>query len=352
MFGTLRLFLACTVVIYHGGYHPYGLLTGVSAVTVFYMISGYVISGLYTTKFTKVKNARYFYIDRLIRIAPQYYFYLLITIIIFHIPWGIEGIPDSKITVLNLASNITLLPLGLRIYLPSSLNPMATIFPLVGTTWSLANEFIFYLIAPLVLVVPVFTFSALFTSLCVFCLASHGILSIYQFSYWVLPGPLVFFLIGHFIYQRKWAYLTLTIIILFLNHLHLIYSGLISRYSGLEATGFNLDIYIGLYFGLIIILFLRSLKPNVIDNWLGSISYGCFLCHFPIYALFIVASKRGLIHLGDNQLMYPIIVLLLSCGLGVFSYHFIEKPLRKYRFQRRFNKMDNIDKTVMPYLPS
>ncbi len=347
MFGTLRLFLACMVVLYHTGYHPFGLLTGVAAVTVFYMISGYVISGLYTTKFIKVSNAHHFYIDRFIRIAPQYYFYLLITFLTFYIPWGTDSAPVRNLTTLNLISNVTLIPLGLTTYLPASLNPMATIFPLIGPTWSLANEFIFYLIAPVVLVIPFVTFSALVTSLCVFCLASHGILTIYGFTYWFLPGPLVFFLIGHFIYQRKWWYLTSTMMILFINHLHLISLGRISIYSGIEATGFNLEIYIGLYCGLIIILFLKNLRPNVIDNWLGSISYGCFLNHF------LLISAMPFLHI-QTVFTFTCTLLILSCCLGTFSFYCIEKPMRKYCRQRRFiknNKVD-LDKTAMPYLPS
>jgi len=84
MFGTLRFFLALTVVAYHIGYHPMGLYIGVSAVMVFYMVSGYVMSALYTNRFVTVKNARYFYMERIIRIAPQYYFYLSIAFFLYY----------------------------------------------------------------------------------------------------------------------------------------------------------------------------------------------------------------------------------------------------------------------------
>jgi peptidoglycan/LPS O-acetylase OafA/YrhL len=161
-------------------------------------------------------------------------------------------------------------------------------------------------------------------------------LSIYYFSYWALPGPLVFFFIGHFIYQRKWFYLVSTLAILVINHIHLIYSGHIARYAGLEATGLNLDIYVGLYFGVIAILFLKNLKPNRIDNWLGSISYGCFLCHIPVYTLFAAAIRQGIIHPEGTALIHAMI-LLSSCILGLFSFYCIEKPLRKYRNVWRFN---------------
>ena len=107
MLGILRLFLAAAVVYYHCSYKPYDYLMGVVAVVVFYMLSGFVVTGLYKNAFNNQKMLA-FYRDRCLRLLPQYYFYLLLYTLFFGFTyWFIQG---SQLTFQNLFSNFTLLP--------------------------------------------------------------------------------------------------------------------------------------------------------------------------------------------------------------------------------------------------
>ena len=71
MFGYLRIILASIVVIFHAGYSPCGIRMGVSAVIVFFILSGLAMSGLYANGFATIMNAPHFYLERVTRIMPQ-----------------------------------------------------------------------------------------------------------------------------------------------------------------------------------------------------------------------------------------------------------------------------------------
>jgi len=312
MFGILRFFLALTVVVYHMGYHPMGLYIGVSAVMVFYMISGYVISALYSSRFISIKNARHFYIERFIRIAPQYYFYLAIALLLFY-----KDIYMFSSTGINAISNVALIPLGF-----SEIFSSLHLFAIIPPTFSLANEFLLYLISPIILVFPVAALIVLSLSLGVFILASHGLILMPDTYFFVFPGPLIFFLLGHFIRKSDWKCLVVTVIVLTLNFSHL-------AYTQLAASGYINEIYLGLYSGVFLLLLLRNRKPRLIDNWLGAVSYGCFLSHMLLH---IVLSHYWK---ASSPLLYNFVLIFLSVACGCLSFLLIEWPTIKYRSHLR-----------------
>ena len=326
MFGALRFFLASLVVIYHAGYTPLGVRVGVSAVIVFYMISGFVISALYSSRFVdeRATYALRFYIERFVRIAPQYYFYLIFFLFfLYNFDLWYPAFPAREFTLMDAFTNFTLIPMALTIYFPSLLQ-----FAVIGQAVSLATECLFYFIVPLLHMFPRSFFrhvSVIITmlSLIVFCLATNELLPIVIYSYNFLPGPLIFFFIGYFIYKRQWVYLGSIIFILLVNQSCLYHFGLLT-------AGFNLDIYVGLYFGLIIIPILKNKKTNYIDNLLGAISYGCFLGH----GIILLAFRRYEI-LSHDKLIFTLLLLFLSLSAGCLSYFLVEKPTLKYRRQFR-----------------
>ena len=76
MLGTLRLVLALMVVLSHAGVRVAGLNPGVIAVIGFYLISGYVMAGLIRRHYRQPAQAGAFYLDRAVRLLPQYFFYI------------------------------------------------------------------------------------------------------------------------------------------------------------------------------------------------------------------------------------------------------------------------------------
>ncbi len=73
MLGTFRLFLAMLVASSHTGLSLAGLNPGVMAVVGFYLISGYVTAGLMARHYSDPSQVSSFYLDRAIRLLPQYF---------------------------------------------------------------------------------------------------------------------------------------------------------------------------------------------------------------------------------------------------------------------------------------
>jgi peptidoglycan/LPS O-acetylase OafA/YrhL len=210
-----------------------------------------------------------------------------------------------------------LVPLGL-----STVFPSLHLSPLIPPTFSLANEFLLYLMTPVVLLFSSVTLPALCLCLGLFCLSSFGAISFPDTYFLFIPGPLIFFLLGHFICKSQWRYLAGTLLVLILNHSYL-------AYAGLWSSGYNKEIYLSLYSGVFLLLVLRNIKPHSFDNWLGAISYGCFLAHVLLQVIF---SRYWW---GNNTLIYNIVLIVVSVGCGTLSYLFIERPTINYRRQLR-----------------
>jgi len=287
---------------------------GVSAVIVFYMISGFAMSGLYSTRFYS-KDFAYFYIERIIRIMPQYCFYLACTFcMLYGFDIWVSDYPSGNLGAMDVFSNVVLIPMGLTIYFPFLMD-----FALIGHAVSLANEMIFYMLVPLVLVYRLMSVVAAVISVLVFCLATHSSMSIVAYSYNYLPGPFIFFVIGHLLYLRKWNYIFAAMMPLILNQIYLLHIGEMS-------AGFNLDIYVGFYFGFMVMFLLMNYESNKIDHFLGAASYGCFLGHLPLLILFKYFKI-----FEDNLLMFSISLLFASILIGFISYYVVEKPMQKYK---------------------
>lgn len=81
--GTYRLILALLVLVSHMGLTVLGLNPGVVAVISFFMLSGYVMTALIKRYYLAPRSIPDFYLDRLMRLQPQYLFYLTLSVIYF-----------------------------------------------------------------------------------------------------------------------------------------------------------------------------------------------------------------------------------------------------------------------------
>ncbi|WP_317230107.1 acyltransferase family protein [Clavibacter sp. MX14-G9D] len=68
----------------------------------------------------------------------------------------------------------------------------------------------------------------------------------------------------------------------------------------------------------------RFLWPltNPVSRYLGDISYSLYLWHFPVIVILAAVSDTA-------GIGYPVIVLVLTLGLSVLSYHGLEDPIRR-----------------------
>ncbi len=321
MLGTLRLILALCVAASHAGFYPGSLNPGVAAVIGFYLISGYVMTGLLYRHYPDRPHIPAFYVDRCVRIWPQYLFYAAITL-----TWQLAtdqrtAFLQDMPRVVDVFNNLLLVPLNY--YMVNG----ADRYTLIPPAWSLGAEIQFYLIAPLLLLSTRRILVAGVFSLSVFALALTGILDSDWYGYRLLPGVLLFFLLGallfhlHRSHNRKAARFLVTATIAVA-----VTAAIALHQTALLFRPYNQEILIGLSLAFPLLHLLGQMKRRAVDDWLGDISYGVFLNHFFVLWVFY---PQGV---GRRELP---VLLAASLALSFFSQRYVERPLLRWRTRLR-----------------
>lgn len=286
---------------------------GNSAVVCFLFISGYYNFHL----LSKYKFRSEYLLDRFLRLFPLYYFSFLILI------------PLTSFHYQNLLSGtfeLLLLPKAFEFLMPkyiksNFLNPV---------TWSLAVEFIIFLILPLILyyireknlkkilVIGIFTHIFLINTsikygnifsvfnLETFCSVNTALCNSninYIFAYKSIFPLILVFLIGYFFAKNS-----KDIKYIFIYIFSLIFVNNESR----------IDVIIGLVIFIPIAYFLIKIKLNLkFDKLFASLSYPFFLVHLPI----ISNSNLGLTKIYINVLLISLVLLFLQFFIDRYRYN-------------------------------
>jgi peptidoglycan/LPS O-acetylase OafA/YrhL len=310
MFGSLRLVLAMMVVALHAGFMPMGLYIGTSAVVVFYMLSGYAMTGLLLKRFHGPGGTLAFYGERWLRLAPQYYLWLAVSAVFavgLGFPWA-EPV-QMPMRVQDWAAHLAILPLGLFVYLPMLVQKW--LMPQAG---SLGIETMLYLVFPFMLRYRLVFWTMAALSFGVLAAAFVAAISPVAYGYYSFPGTLAYFLLGHALFMgQRWKIVTalLAFAAIFIA----------SAISGQLSAGFNTEILLGVVAGFAAMSLLAKRPTNTIDQILGDASYGCFLSH---YAFIQVMRYAGI--LQDNPVAFTLTVLAASAITGWLSYRLVEYP--------------------------
>lgn len=315
--GTYRYILSLMVLISHTTTLSYNI--GVIAVINFLILSGYLNAGL-IDKYYKA-NIKSYYIDRFLRIAPQFYFYFLIAILINY---------NSKIfdfDVFDIISNITILPLGYYLIFDNLFNYEFNL--IIPATWSLGLELSFYFIFPFIILKLKNKIN--FIYLISFLIFMIGF--IFQFypraiNYSLLPGVLFIFLIGSYRYYNfnfKIKTLIVSMSIIFFNFIFTLIND--NFYNQI----FNKEVMLGILVGFFLIN-LKLKVSNKFDVLLGSLSYGIFLNHWIVFKVlthYYSFSGLGII----------LITIILSSFFSLVSFYLIENFFSKIRKKIRYKKI-------------
>jgi peptidoglycan/LPS O-acetylase OafA/YrhL len=353
----LRALAAGMVVCYHFWRHAreYVHLGGIG-VLVFFVLSGFLItgillrsrSGLDSGRTTAGVTLRHFYIRRVLRIFPLYYFALAIA-------WygKVSGAREGMLWHVGYLSNV-------HFFLVNAVHHGAW-GGHVGHFWSLAVEEQFYLLWPWVIlfarrrwlpgialgmaaVGPIFR-------LVVFSLTGNDITP-------VLPlGCVDSLALG--------AYLAMTVLPEFKSHplirpigANALWSGLMlfAAYQAAVQTGgfwrfriVSFDLAVALVGVWLVARAARGMKGPVGRflelaplRYLGTISYGIYVYHNMLPELLPKAARRLgfpdlLAPLGDQTVPYLIFYAAASVAVAAVSWHFFEGPINrlKARFEYR-----------------
>lgn len=303
--GALRLLLALMVAMSHLEIQPGGYNIGVMAVMVFYLLAGMVADKLLSRQdFASPLN---YWQNRLRRIGPLYLFSLGVAVLAWL--WGADSIflahpPD----IFDWLANLTVIPLAYYMYSGQDA------FTLIPPAWSLGVELQFYLLMPWLFPYPKVLVSLLWLSFAVFCAAVVGLVNTDYFGYRLLPGVMFVFLGGFMLNRGIGGDFRARLCLLFL------WLGIFVLSVWVVCWGrhipYNYETLLSLVIGLPLMFFFSSPLPLRLDRFLGAISYGVFLLHFP--AIWIIDK------FGFGQALSVTAVLLLSIFLAVVGHLVVE----------------------------
>lgn len=321
--GTLRYLLAVLVLLSHAGFNIASHHPGVMAVAVFYALSGYVMAALIDRHYAAGARAVHlFYVDRLLRLYPQYAVYALAAALWCAATQQVTAFLQRLPGYADVFNNFLVVPLNYYMY------NGADQFTLIPPAWSLGAELVFYLLAPWLWRHWRVATTLGLISLIVQVLAWHGVLHSDWWGYRLLPGVLWVFLLGMAMYRLHaldhhqnasllaWAVPASIALALW-------YLGT----RGLLARHYTFEVLLGAAFALPALHLLARRRTNtkmgVMDDHLGNISYGVFLNHF---LLMWVWSWQA--PLSGPRLTALVIASTL---LSACTYHYVEKPVLQWR---------------------
>ncbi|MEH1968884.1 acyltransferase family protein [Nostoc sp.] len=266
MFGTLRFILSLLVVITHIGIDFINVIPGAIAVPIFFALSGYLMAKNYETRFRL--NKINFYLERVLRIFPQYLIYLFLFYLILF------GFGDAKLNLLTFISlllNLSLIPLGLFEFNRDFFG----LYPILSPNpplWSLGVEFQLYLLVPFL--ITKIRYSLFLFSLIIFI---AGWLIGDDRVYFVLPGNIFLFITGIMLWYKDKLFLDKQ----FIKISQFLFPLLaILMFCFHQKTEFVKEVAIGECLSIWLIECLKDKDyRNIIDKYLGNLSYGIFLNH-------------------------------------------------------------------------
>ena len=326
----LRALAALLVTIFHARLMPGGFI----GVDIFYVISGYLITGLILREIEKTGrlDLNAFYQRRIKRLLPTSVFVLFVTAIV-----GIFVLP--AITREALGRDLFAAAAYISNYLfawwqNDYQNLNATPSPFIHY-WSLAVEEQFYVVWPIfILILSRFGKKAILNGVAVVT-GSSLLFSIYLtqaspiWAFYSLPtrawelgvGALLLFVPDKFLRNRYFPWLGV---------LGIIFAS-IQFDEGTAFPGINAVIPViatAMLIGTIPIWprFFNDLSNNRLSQWLGAISYPLYLWHWPALVLPSAALDRPL------RIRERLLCIVLTVVLAHFTTKYIEQPLRHRSF--------------------
>jgi peptidoglycan/LPS O-acetylase OafA/YrhL len=267
--GAFRLVLAVMVVTYHAGWSPFGYSPGIVAVVCFFLISGFVTTKLIDHHYPSARYIGAFYLERAARIFPQYLFFVAVTIIAaYALKIDNTFLSAERCTGFKLALNLMAIPLDYYAF-----NSVGDCM-LIPQAWSLGLEMTFYIVAPLVVLLPVVGQAGLFASAIVFFCAYRGMIDSDLYGYRLLPGTFFIFYAGALM-AKAGRVAAITPWVVWAAALSMM---AFSLYEGVHRFAIK-EVLLGVALGIPAVFFLKDLKFTRLDARLGDLSYGVFLSH-------------------------------------------------------------------------
>ncbi len=335
---VLRAIAVLAVIFYHA--HIPFFRGGFVGVSIFFVISGYLITGIIKRKLADgTFSFLEFYENRVRRIFPAL-FAMVFCIVLFE--WVTSVNILERREVFSSAKRVLLTVPNIYFYLHTNyFDPAAETLPLLHT-WSLGVEEQFYFVFPLLLFILniyiyikkisgikiVHVLSALF--LLSFIFSAVFVFYNQKFTFYMLPARAWELLCGSLLAYTGWTpkeqkhklfCFFLGIVLMFgaiIGYADVVYPGFYALFPCLGAV-----LYIAGGTRLQSV-FADTLTKNKVLVFIGVISYSLYLWHWPVLVYYQNWLYRRDIDFAGGCVLLAVIFLV-----SVFSWRFIEKPVRQ-----------------------
>jgi peptidoglycan/LPS O-acetylase OafA/YrhL len=311
-----------------------------SGVDLFFVLSGFLITGLLLDNRTSPNYFKTFYVRRVCRIFPIYYLHL--TLFALLILAGIDEIAlfdwlfqNNVIPLWSYATFTQNVFMGMN----GNFGPHW-----LGITWSLAIEEQFYLILPLVVrFVPRPLLPSLFLSLCILApILRHAVPGFVAFV--LTPWRADCLLFGALLACGFRNPDFMSTVKKYWKHLNFLFVALIVGVGFMNFSGYLLKggtfthFWLALLFAMLLLLPLihregmlaRALRNRILI-WLGTISYGVYIFHQTVSGLVHGLIRGTYPHIGSwNDLLVTLLGLAITLVLAQLSYRGVESKIIAY----------------------
>ncbi len=340
----LRAVAVCAVIFYHAqitilDHQPFK--GGFIGVDIFFVISGYLITKiiLYELVTTGSFSFKYFYERRIRRILPA-----LLFVIIASLPFAwTHLLPSSFIDFSK--SILASIGFSSNLYFYYSGQGYAADDGLLKPflhTWSLSVEEQYYIFFPIVLIITFryfrkyLIYTLILGLIISLALADWGSKNHPSINFYILPtrvwellagSILAFFEITN---RKRSKYKILNLILPSIGIILIGHSIFFFNDKMFHPSFYTLSPIIGV---CLVIWFSSKNEPitKILSTRLfvgiGLISYSLYLWHYPIFAFARISYQ-----LNDN-IIFKLILILVTIFLSLISYFFIERPARKKKIK-------------------
>ena len=346
--GSLRLFLALSVVLVHFGI-PLGFPTSDIAVQSFFVISGFYMALVLNEKYGP--GSYFLFIsNRVLRLWPTYVVVLVLSLAVAP-NWGPIAALDLPGLAFWIGSQIFIV--GQEIYfflfisngaLASTLHPggmsgLLYTFAPIPQAWTLGLEFYFYLLAPFVVRRgPLVIAAAIAGSLILRIALLWGFgFSGEPWTYRFFPSEIALFLtgsLGYYAYvsrtdeERKQVYRLLST-----AAVSLFAALALSKWDGVSRLA-SLSLLCAVIIGVPRLFELT--RDIAWDRHLGELSYPLYICHFLFGWILLPETIAG-----------ACLALAMSLIASIMLYRWVEAPIDRWRQNRLKKARHATDKPVL-----
>lgn len=314
---------------------------GFIGVDIFFVLSGFLITSLLVQEFDRIGriNLQYFYIRRVLRLGPSLIcllvIFCLISFIVLDRKEAIDNLIDALISLVYFSN-------WARAFM---LHPP----DFLGHTWSLSIEEQFYILWPIALLMLLrivndrryIIIISIFIALCSWCLRSYLVIDqapverLYngldtRADALMLGCALGVLISSRLMTENARRYLSKSLMIIApCSMIGLLALAIFGRWQ--DPAMYFFGFFAVELFTVVLILDCLIDNQSIIRRflkikwlvWTGSISYGLYLWHYPIY--------RVLSALGFSPLSVVLIGISITFAIAACSYYLLEKPILKLK---------------------